>query len=259
MNSRSNARVYRLTLPGLFVALSLLQGCQALGPAGQSARTTYGPDVRFGQGTARTYFVEDPKGSPLALGVEFSEAALDNLPARDTTAQLELPAAARQTQYTFVTLDWNPHGHEPPKIYDTPHFDVHFYMVPLAQVERIPGGTDGAVIQAVYVPPGHISPGNQSVPAMGVHWVDASAPEFNGQPFSNTFIYGANAGQLIFVEPMTSLAFLRSKADFSAEVKQPPQVQRAGWYPARYRVHFVPDRRSYRVELTSLQRRDPSR
>lgn len=246
-------------LLALGVVASLLHGCQTLGASDQALQTTYAAPVPLGQGTARTYLVEDAKRNPVALGVEITESALVGLPPTDTKDRLELPAAAKKMQYTFVLLDWNPHGHEPPKVYDTPHFDVHFYMIPSSAVDRIPGGADPTIIQSTYVPAGHISPGNQSVPAMGVHWVDSSAPEFNGRPFTNTFIYGASAGQLIFVEPMTTLDFLRSKADFSAEVKQPAQVQRAGWYPTRYKVQYVPERRSYRIEIGALVQREPSR
>ena len=31
----------------------------------------------------------------------------------------------------WALLNWNPHGHIPPGIYDRPHFDVHFYMEPI--------------------------------------------------------------------------------------------------------------------------------
>lgn len=258
MKSCSRSRTDRLLMSSLFLALAALPGCQGVEFGNKRAGTTYGPDLPFGQGAARTYLEQDAEGAPVALGVEFTEAALTTLEHRNTSARLALPAAASRTQYTFVTLDWNPHGHEPPKVYDTPHFDVHFYMIPPSEVERIAGGVDPVVVRDVYVPPGHISPGNRSVPAMGVHWVNAAAPEFNGRPFTNTFIYGASAGQLIFVEPMTTLAFLRSREDFSAEVKKPAQVQRAGWYPTRYRIHYLADRKSYRVELGGLQRREPA-
>lgn len=29
--------------------------------------------------------------------------------------------------FTYVPMNWNPHGHMPPGVYDLPHFDVHFY------------------------------------------------------------------------------------------------------------------------------------
>lgn len=257
--ARSDARAYRVLLPGAAVALGLVQPWYALAGSGQAGRTTYGQEVAFGNGSARTYLVENPAGQPVALGVELTEQALSDLPHKETSVRLPLPRGAANMQYTFATLDWNPHGHEPPKIYDKPHFDVHFYMVPPSQVERIAGGPDPVVLPTAYVPPDHISPGNQAVPAMGVHWVDGKAPEFNGQSFSNTFIYGASAGELTFVEPMTTLDFLRSKGDYSAQVKQPKSVQKAGWYPTAYRVRYLPDSKAYRIELSRLQKREPSR
>lgn len=252
----SSTYTRRSVLSALAV-IGLLEGCQSIGTS--QLHTRYGRDVRFGQGVARTYLVEDASGTPVSLGVEFTESALIDLPRNDLSVRLDLPPAAQQTQYTFATLDWNPHGHAPQKVYDIPHFDAHFYMIPATDVHRIAGGADPVVISSAFVPPGHISPGNQAIPAMGVHWVDRTAPEFNGGPFVTTFIYGASAGQLIFLEPMTTLSFLRSKADFSTEVKQPASVQRAGWYPTRYRVHYLPERQSYRAELAALRRREPGR
>jgi len=35
--------------------------------------------------------------------------------------------------FKFVELDWNPGGHEPAGVYDTPHFDFHFYTIDVAQ------------------------------------------------------------------------------------------------------------------------------
>ena len=42
---------------------------------------------------------------------------------------------------------------------------------------------------------------------MGWHWIDPLSPEFTGQPFSKTYIYGYYGGELSFVEPMITLAY----------------------------------------------------
>jgi hypothetical protein len=47
---------------------------------------------------------------------------------------LELPAD-NPTAYRCVEVDWNPHGHGGP--YTAPHFDFHFYRVPLATRNEI--------------------------------------------------------------------------------------------------------------------------
>jgi hypothetical protein len=36
-----------------------------------------------------------------------------------------------------VGLNWNPHGHIPPGVYDLPHFDFHFYIEPIEKIFAI--------------------------------------------------------------------------------------------------------------------------
>ena len=66
-------------------------------------------------------------------------------------------------------------------------------------------------------------------PRMGLHWADAAAPEFSGQPFVKTFIYGSYDGAFIFAEPMLTKAYLESKPVATATpVKVPAQYACAG-------------------------------
>ena len=43
------------------------------------------------------------------------------MPALAASARADIP-------FKWVLLNWTPHGHIPPGVYDTPHFDVHFYL-----------------------------------------------------------------------------------------------------------------------------------
>ncbi|MGI8637700.1 MAG: hypothetical protein ACR2KZ_20055, partial [Segetibacter sp.] len=45
------------------------------------------------------------------------------------------------------------------------------------------------------------------VPQMGKHFVDIASPELNGQPFTQTFIYGSYDSKVTFYEPMITLDF----------------------------------------------------
>ena len=59
---------------------------------------------------------------------------------------LPLPdAVARRADVPFkwVLLNWNPVGHVPPGVYDVAHFDVHFYMEPIAKVFALQSGPCG--------------------------------------------------------------------------------------------------------------------
>lgn len=117
---------------------------------------------------------------------------------------LELPKGKGKNFYTFVMLDWNPQGHEPPQIYGLPHFDVHFYIVPdevrlgmlpekVTEFENLPSDE--------YVPAGYFR-GPGFVPFMGVHWLNGASPELHGATFTQTFIWGSYDGEFVFWEPM---------------------------------------------------------
>ena len=67
--------------------------------------------------------------------------------------------------YRFVELDWNPGGHEPPGIYDTPHFDFHFYTVPPAERAAIVPSDPRFQEKADRLPPEHERPASYVVAA----------------------------------------------------------------------------------------------
>ena len=52
-------------------------------------------------------------------------------------------------------------------------------------------------------------------------------PGFQEQPFTATVIYGYCNKQLIFIEPMVSLAFLQSTPTFSAPLARPSKARPA--------------------------------
>jgi hypothetical protein len=143
--------------------------------------------------------------------------------------------ALENTPFQFIMLNWNPDGHEPATIYDLPHFDMHFYMTPasdvmnymdMTKIENAPGQD--------YIPANHV-PG-APVPMMGKHWVDVTSPEFHGQTFTQTFIYGSYDGKVVFYEPMITLDFLKNTTNFERPIPQPAKFQTAGYYPTKMRV-----------------------
>ncbi|MGH7459440.1 MAG: DUF5602 domain-containing protein [Longimicrobiales bacterium] len=232
----------------------------------------YGDAVTVGKGTARSYIVMDGD-KPAEIGVALSEQALQGLPAHGGHGAhgpmveylLTLPAK-NPTPYRFVELDWNPEGHEPKTIYTVPHFDFHFYTIPVEERNAIDQSNAKYAASArnipapEYMPAGYLSAakaGNvseelASVPRMGLHWVDPTSPELNGKPFTTTFIYGTWNGKLIFGEPMLTRAFLLSKPDFRAKVPVPQKATVAGLYASEYRVFWNAEAKEYRVALTGL-------
>ena len=234
-----------------------------------STRTVLGNAVALGNGTVRTYLTTTADGTPVELGVAVTEAALTGLPHHggSTVPQpdghvmfehvLPLPAG-NPTPFKHVVLNWNPGGHEPPGIYDTPHFDVHFYTI--SGAERIAIDAADPEFQrkaerrpaADLIPKGYILPAPVGFPQMGVHWVDPTSPELNGKPFTSTFIYGSWNGNLIFAEPMFTKAFLESKPQFTAPLPAPARYQSPGYYPSGYSVKWEEAKREYRIALVGL-------
>ncbi len=75
-----------------------------------------------------------------------------------------------------------------------------------------------------------------AVPKMGKHFSDLTSAEFNGQPFTQAFIYGTYNSEVTFYEPMITLDFLKSNSNFERSIPQPSKFKTAGYYPTRMRV-----------------------
>ncbi|MDG0816300.1 DUF5602 domain-containing protein [Bdellovibrio svalbardensis] len=209
------------------------------------ANTRYwGSGVAVGKGLFRTYIEVDRDKKPVSLGVSLTGGALDGLP--DTEHEyayvLSLPEAYKLPPYEHVLLNWNPHGHEPQEIYGAPHFDFHFYMMSNEDRMKITcTGDDEAPCMKQPAPdylPQYYAPTPAGVPMMGWHWFDTRSPEFHGQPFTSTFIYGFYNGQVNFVEPMITREFLLNHGSVDADVPMPNKVAKSGYYPSRYMVSY---------------------
>ncbi|HEX6433838.1 MAG TPA: DUF5602 domain-containing protein [Gemmatimonadales bacterium] len=219
-------------------------------------RSVLGTPAQLGQGTVQTFATLDRTGELTTLGVKISEAAMTSPPREMRMLQIPLPPAAAGFGYDHVGFDWNPQGHVPAGVYDIPHFDFHFYNIPVAEQMAIPGGPEPTPLPAANTPPDYMSTG-ESVPMMGVHWVDRTAPELNGRPFTRTLIYGSYQGKAIFVEPMITKAHLetlKGAAQVSEVIKQPAAAQRSGLHPTRYALRYDSSDKTYVVELTGFVR-----
>lgn len=239
------------TIVATTLSVALACSDNATGPT--ASRELDGPNVSIGAGTAHTYAIADTKGVH-TLGIVMSDAALEGLP--DTLSQwmLPLPSGTMPQPWDHAMINWNPQGHEPMAIYGVPHFDFHFYTIPVSEQMQIQGGPDATPVAADNVPQDYASQ-VISVPMMGVHWADTLAPEFHGKPFDKTFIYGSSRGRMDFVEPMITLELLKSHAGGSAHVKQPAQFQVSGLYPERYAIRYDASRKGTLISLDSLTQR----
>jgi hypothetical protein len=277
------------------VAMAMPAGCATV-PSGTPAGRALGWQVPLGKGTATSYAEVDSVGAPTAIGVVFSQAALDGLPlgsqdyhcfARNPDGTL---GAASKCQHTFehaiplpdvlarradvpfkwVLLNWNPVGHIPPGVYDVPHFDVHFEMVPIADIFAIePGACGPEFVRCDQfqtgkkpLPPNYVPADFQDVdavvPAMGNHLIDLTASEFHNQPFNRSWIYGVYDGKVTFYEEMVTRAYLLSKPNACVPIKSPKGVAVRGFYPTVSCIRHDSATGDYSVSMERFVMRETS-
>mgnify|MGYP000951873477 CR=1 FL=1 len=205
-----------------------------------------GPVVKVNNGKAWTWVQLKDDGAPERIAVAIDDAAMNSVPLQPGEGDphedmalnsyvLALHPKASATPFKHIWLNWNPAGHEPPGIYDLPHFDVHFYSITNAEREAMANDKLDVLPANEYVPATYIAP-VPGVPLMGNHWIDATSPELNGQTFTETFLYGSYNGKMIFYEPMITKAFLQSTSNYERDIPQPAKFQQDGYYPTKMRI-----------------------
>ena len=213
--------------------------------------TFYSPTVPLGNGVMRAWVTQNAAGEPVSVGVNFSEKALENLPSEPMEIPLLLPKNKGMNFYTHALVGWNPEGHEPPGIYDIPHFDFHFYIMPNEERLLIGPNDDAEFANAPdpkYIPELYLQiPGG--VPQMGAHWADLLSPEFHGSVFTKTFIWGTYDGNVIFWEPMITRAYLLSHPDDVVSLRQPQAYQADGYYATEYVITHSESPNEFTVSL----------
>jgi hypothetical protein len=225
--------------------------------------TYTGEAYRIGNGIAYSWVTLDAKGKPSAIGVTLTESAMEGLPEKGPSGlpwhgfNLALPKEADKTPFNHIGVDWNPKGHEPAKVYDVAHFDIHFYTIPVeARMKITAQGADIAKtakpVPAKFAPAGYIYAKGTEVPMMGGHWVNPKAPELNGQPFTKTFLFGSYNGEMIFFEPMLTRDWMLSNPNFSEEVPTAASYTKSAYYPTRYSVRHDAARKEYHIALEGM-------
>lgn len=209
-----------------------------------------GPEVAVHEGKAQSWIQLDKNGNPEKIGIALTDKALNSVPVGnggaghnhggDNSWNVAFHNKGSVLPFNFIGLNWNPNGHEPEVIYGKPHFDFHFYSMTPAEVAAIPMyEEDSAKFKNApspdYFPPAYFNAGG-GVPQMGAHWVDGTSPELNGQPFTQTFLFGSYDGEVTFYEPMITLEFLKNTTNFQRPIPQPAKVQKTGWYPTIMKV-----------------------
>jgi hypothetical protein len=193
-------------------------------------------------------------GTPISIGVDVSAKSVLNQGEEPTAYTFQLPRQVAVPPYDHIDFDWNPQGHDPDPIFKLPHFDLHFYMISQAVQASIPFLAPPAsdiAPEDKYLPFAYFM-GPGLVPNMGAHSIDLLAPEFNGGTFTRTFLYGSYLGDITFLEPMFTLAYLKSLGSETIPIRQPSAFERTGYYPTSYTISYDKSPKEYRISLDNL-------
>ncbi len=278
------------------VLMFLQLGCYTR-PTDDHEQRLLGPSSSLGNGSVSSYAEFDDQGTLSAIGVLYSADALDGLtnepsdqhhcfdrngdgqvdadaeciPTHEFVIPLPDAVATRSdVPFKWVLLNWNPAGHIPPGIYDVPHFDVHFYTVPIASVFALDDGPCGLEfircdqyeLAKKSLPANYMNPDFQDVdavvPAMGNHLIDLTGPEFNGEEWKRSWIFGVYDGQVTFYEEMLTREFMLSHPDACYPIKSPPAVGRSGLYPTESCVRHDAETGEYTVSMEGFEFREAS-
>jgi hypothetical protein len=308
----------RLLLVAILVVPLGLQAKNPKDKAKSKPKTYFGDPSTLGNGEIRTYVTLDADGLPVSVGVKFDASFLEDLPTEpsdgtwdilDSEGEVVWHCCGHEVELSFhedvahlipfrhFVLNWNPAGHFPPGIYDSPHFDFHFYTIdsetrksipaPTAETACMEGGVFSPVtcadfkfltlpLPADQQPPSHTNVGAVE-PGMGNHLLDFSSAEWNGIPFSHTWIFGTMGGGLSFWEPMITRDYLLwvkglspsdkkdtddpnrgsinsegSGASVSVPIIIPDAAPEAGFYPTSYKVRYQKPGKCFTVSLEDM-------
>lgn len=209
----------------------------------------YGPTQPLGNGVVRSVVSINHDGEPVAVGLLFSEKALQNLPEEAVNLTLELSNKAEGLIVDHVDMGYNPNGHDGPG-FAVEHFDIHFYWITMEEKLSIPFSVGMADLPDASIWPAGYGPDVVTVPQMGRHWIHES--QFSST-FDQTFIYGSYDSEFIFYEPMITMEYLQAK-DFedSYEILPLGSYEKPAYYSGSYEISYDATKKEYRVMLTDL-------
>ncbi len=279
-----------------FAVLAAVFALTAGAAVGQGTeQVTLGDEVAFGAGKVSSYVVLDSDGNPTVIGTQFDAKAIEAPPTghsdmhhcsdRNGDGTVDQPGECIMTHefvvpmpadvvdrddipFKWVLLNWNPIGHIPPGVYDSPHFDVHFMIASEDDIFAIKAGACGPefvqcdqfetakmALPANYIP-ADFKDVEAVVPAMGNHMIDVTGPEFAGVPFTRSWIYGNYGGKITFYEEMLTMDYLKSKPGICNPIKRADAVAVSGFYPTQSCVGFDENSGKYTVSMERFEYRE---
>jgi len=212
------------------------------------------------------------RGEAVEVGVAMSEPVMQGLPKASGDHPeghldmhefvLDMPDG-NPTPFKHIGFNWNPGGHEPPGIYDQPHFDFHFYTIPRAERSAIDCAdeTKPSVMPAGYslpdvtLPPPLAEMARDTiltglcVRQMGMHSLLTAELE-STETFRGTMVVGYYRGLPIFIEPMLTRSLLLEKRSFDLPIPRIPGM--AGAYPRAFRAEYDARRQLYQFVFSDF-------
>ena len=95
-------------------------------------------------------------------------------------------------------------------------------------------------------------------PAMGNHLIDVTGPEFNGEKWKRSFIYGTYDGKVTFYEEMVTRDHILSRPQACYPIKSPPAVAVSGYYPSQSCIRHDTASDTYTVSVEAFAFREAS-
>jgi hypothetical protein len=259
MVSRDSAKVLAfaallISTPGIVVPTTEVKGeCGAVfkGQVCTWARTQGGKLVEVGASV--------PMASIESAPADVAEMAWPPV----AEAKLKLPASAQaKSGFTQLTVFWEAMGHAPAP-FMTPHFDFHFYLVPVGEemTYSCKDRTKPAALPAGYVLPDEPLPPDLAkmigvdtligvcVPNMGMHAVPI-ADVTRKDAFVGDFVIGYYGGKPVFIEPMLPKARLMEKKSFDLAIPTIPGLK--GNYPRVFHAVYDAKQAGYQFVFSGF-------
>lgn len=211
----------------------------------------YGPTQPMGKGVVRSVVSINHDGEPVAVGVVFTEKALENLPDTEINLTLQLHNKAEDLIVNHIDFGYNPQGHPGPD-FAKEHFDVHFYWISEEEKLSIPFAVGMNNLPDASIWPVEYEPEGVTIPQMGMHWLHESVLD-PAYTFDQTFIYGSYNSEFTFYEPMITMEYLKARNfEESYEIIPLGAYEEPAYYANSYEIEYDSVKKQYRVMLTDL-------
>lgn len=234
-------RVHRIShiLTAGTVALLAVSSAWAVRGFENRPRVIPGEVQQVGDAAVSSWARLGPHGDVREVGVTVPISLFRNPPGHGdgpAGSFVVLPFPEEVKEQTFLNhfeMHWEEHGHPP--IYQKPHFDLHFYGVPVEEVWAVTP-PDPVAPAPARIPAGYVYPGVETtVPEMGTHALNMD--DFTTD-FVKSMVLGYYNGELTFVEPMVTQEYLLRGKSFQMNVPVPEELGRNVLYPTRFQARY---------------------